>query len=319
MTFNPVNKIAENFKQYRQYWEQAQKANFLTNFPLHLDIELTSICNLRCKMCWQSNDPDKIEFGMMSEELFKKIIDEGVNNGLCAIKLQSRGEAMMHPKIFEFSKYAKDKGIMDIHLITNGTLFMKEDKIEDLFNSGIDKLIFSIDDGHNESINQIYENKKKKPDVVAYFNKISEIKLSRNLKKPLLVVQTFISDNEEEQEKIKKIKKNFLHVDLFNINKLWNSKPFEESFPDLKKNYDFEPCSYLWSRMLIFWNGDVVPCCRDYENKYLRIGNVNKNTVKELWLSNKYNKLREKHLNGKRSELEICYNCDISTKRKPNK
>ena len=112
-------------------------------------------------MCWQFKDPNAFPKGMMKFDLFKKIIDEGVQNGLCAIKLQSRGEAMMHPKIFEFSKYAKSKGIKDIHLTTNGTLFMKPKKFEKFFESGIDKLIFSIDSAHDESIEEIYKNKTK--------------------------------------------------------------------------------------------------------------------------------------------------------------
>ena len=45
----------------------------------------------------------------MKFDLFK-IIDEGFKNGLCAIKLQSRGESDDASKIFEFSKYAKSKG-----------------------------------------------------------------------------------------------------------------------------------------------------------------------------------------------------------------
>ena len=102
----------DNFTSYRKTWDKAVKAEIPTDFPLHMDIELTSDCNLRCKMCWQYKDPNAFPRGMMSFELFKKLIDEGVKNGLCAIKLQSRGEAMMHPQIFEFSKYAKDQGVL---------------------------------------------------------------------------------------------------------------------------------------------------------------------------------------------------------------
>ena len=319
MSLSPILKKAKNFEEYREFWNEVQSAAFLTEFPLHLDIELTSICNLKCKMCWQANDPDKIEFGMMSEILFKKIIDEGVKNGLCAIKLQSRGEAMMHPKIFEFSKYAKDQGVIDIHLTTNGTLFLKQDKIQDLFKSGIDKLIFSYDEGHEESIKEIYKNKKKIPNIINIFNKISEIKNEKKMKKPLLVVQTFLSDNEKKEEKIKEINQLFKNVDNINLNQLWNSMPLEESLPGLKKNYEFHPCSYLWSRMLVFWNGNVVPCCRDYEDKFFKIGNANNDTIKDIWLSKEFMKLREMHLKGSRIQIPICHNCDISTKKICNK
>ena len=316
MDLKPITKKKPNYNLYRKYWDEVQDAKYLTNFPLHLDIELTSMCNLRCKMCWQSQDPDQIQMGMMKEDLFKKIIDEGVDNGLCAIKLQSRGEAMMHPKIFKLSQYAKKKGVLDIHLTTNGTLFLKKGKIEELFNSGIDKLIFSIDDAHIESINEIYKNKNKKPDIVKYFNEISELKRKKNLKKPYLVVQTFCDDNANQKNEISKINKIFNNVDYINMNNLWNSKPFEESLPGLKKNYDFHPCSYLWSRMLIFWNGEVVPCCRDYQGKILKMGNANKQTVKEIWLSENFMKMRKTHLDGERSKIKICDNCDISTSKK---
>ena len=59
-------------------------------------------------------------------------------------------------------------------------LFLKKGKIEELFNSGIDKLIFSIDDAHDESIKEIY--KKKKPDVRKYFNLIGEMKIEKKFK-----------------------------------------------------------------------------------------------------------------------------------------
>ena len=81
--------------------------------------------------------------------------------------------------------------MLDIHLTTNGTLFLKKGKIEELFNSGIDKLIFSIDDAHIESINEIYKNKNKKPDIVKYFNEISELK-EKKFKKTIFSCSNFL-------------------------------------------------------------------------------------------------------------------------------
>ena len=229
-----INPQIKTYNDYRKYWSKAISAETLTNFPLHLDIELTSDCNLKCKMCWQYKDPNAFPRGMMNFSLFKKLIDEGVKNGLCAIKLQSRGEAMMHPKIFEYSKYAKDKGIMDIHLTTNGTLFLKKGRIDKLFDSGIDKLIFSIDDAHDESIDEIY--KTKKPDVREYFRKIGEIKRKKKINKPHLVIQTFCEKGEDKELKKEILKKKFPDADDFNINLLWVSLPEKESLKNLKEN-----------------------------------------------------------------------------------
>ena len=306
-----TNPIIKKFDDYRHYWTKAINTETLTNFPLHLDIELTSDCNLKCKMCWQYKDQNAFPRGMMKFELFKKIIDEGVKNGLCAIKLQSRGEAMMHPKIFEYSKYAKDNGIMDIHLTTNGTLFFKKRKIDELFNSGIDKLIFSIDDAHDESIQEIY--KKKKPDIRRYFKEIGEVKKIRKLNKPYLVVQTFCEKGEDMDAKKQVLKKEFPYANDFNINLLWESLPEKESLKNLKDKYKFLPCSYLWSRLLVYWDGSVTTCCRDYSGKNLHLGDVNKVTIANLWKSTKMENFRDLHFKDKRDKLKICANCEIST------
>ena len=220
-----TNPIIKKFDDYRHYWTKAINTETLTNFPLHLDIELTSDCNLKCKMCWQYKDPNAFPRGMMKFELFKKIIDEGVKNGLCAIKLQSRGEAMMHPKIFEYSKYAKDNGIMDIHLTTNGTLFFKKRKIDELFNSGIDKLIFS----------------KKFIDLSAYLKNTKEEilfeknKIQINYKKDKLKVKgtgsIFFTDK-SEQITYEIIKNN----DQFSFNTKFNIK--NNSFQIAPLNYE---------------------------------------------------------------------------------
>ena len=310
----PEKLTINNFAQYRSAWKDAIKAKFLSDFPLHIDIELTSDCNLRCKMCWQYKDPNAFPRGLMKESLFKKVIDEGVANGLCAIKLQSRGEAMMHPKIFQYSRYAKDKGVMDIHLTTNGTLFLKKGKINELFESGIDKLIFSLDDAHDESIEEIY--KKKKPDIRAYFNEIGKIKKERNLQKPFLVAQTFCDQDYDINKKKNETIALFPFADDVNINYLWESLPDKDSLKNLQTQYEFLPCAYLWSRILVYWDGFVTTCCRDYSGKNMTLGNANKDTIKSLWNSKKMTTFRKLHIGNKRSNLKLCAKCEVSTIKK---
>ena len=302
-----------DYADYRVAWEKALKAEISTTFPLHLDIELTSECNLRCKMCWQFKDPNAFPKGMMKFDLFKKIIDEGVQNGLCAIKLQSRGEAMMHPKIFEFSKYAKSKGIKDIHLTTNGTLFMKPKKFEKFFESGIDKLIFSIDSAHDESIEEIY--KTKKPNIREYFKKIGQIKKEKKLNKPYLVVQTF-AERSQRDKVYENLRKEFEYANHININTLFESNPNKSSADMLSNDFEYLPCSYLWTRLLVYWDGTTTTCCRDYEGKHLFLGNAKEIPLKEMWYSNKLFNLRNMHMSGKREKIKICANCDVSTKLK---
>ena len=186
-----------------------------------------------------------------------------------------------------------------------------------MFNSGIDKLIFSIDYAHDESIEEIY--KKKKPDIRKYFNEIAKIKKEKNLTKPYLVIQTFCKDGQKKNELRKNLTKKFPLANFFNINELWNSTPEEESIKNLKTDYDFLPCAYLWSRILVHWDGKVIPCCRDYSGKYLQVGDTNKQSIKQIWISKKMMNFRKLYVEKKRSKINICANCDVSTAKKKNK
>ena len=51
---NEIKKWGKNsnkFKIYRNEWKKAAEENYLPKFPLHVDIELSDACNLKCKMC----------------------------------------------------------------------------------------------------------------------------------------------------------------------------------------------------------------------------------------------------------------------------
>lgn len=79
-------------------------------------VEITSICNLRCIHCYNDSGKEKNE---ISVEAFQNIL-EAYNNTEFSLAI-SGGEPLLHPKFWELVKLAKEKGISDILIITNGT------------------------------------------------------------------------------------------------------------------------------------------------------------------------------------------------------
>ena len=67
-------------------------------------------------------------------------------------------------------------------------------------------------------------------------------------------------------------------------------------------------CNLLYERLYVWFDGTCVPCDFDYKS-YLNLGNVNKNTIKEIWHGKKYNNLRERHIKGERKCVEPCNRC----------
>jgi hypothetical protein len=83
--------------------------------------------------------------------------------------------------------------------------------------------------------------------------------------------------------------------------------PWENVYDSDKKNIT-SPCSDLWRRMFVWWDGKVAPCDVDYLTKLSDESIVN-NTIPEIWNGDTYKELRRKHLIGGRGLLEPCSRC----------
>ncbi|HDY87570.1 MAG TPA: radical SAM protein [bacterium] len=300
----------ERLKIYRKVWYEAGRYEILTDYPLHLDVELAGVCNLKCEFCFQ-NGLIKDPLGYMDFEIFKKTIDEGRQKGLCAVKLQVRGESFLHPKLFDCIRYAKDAGVVDVQITTNGTI-MDDKRIQNILDSGLDGIIFSVDGQHNDS----YREKYKAQDSLSIEQAINNLLYLRDKHKklhPWVRVQTSIvngnagSIRKIENELINKFKL----ADIVIVSKVHDFRENVEAYPDFHDNYKILPCNYLMQRLTIFWNGDVTTCCSDYNNRF-KLGNVRYQTVEEIWNSEKMENLRKRHNSGLRKEISMCSNCPVN-------
>lgn len=80
------NDVDETYVEYRRRWVEYPKNNYLGEFPLHIDLESTNACNLRCEYCSRNFMAEKL--GYMEFDLFKKCIDEASQYNLPSIKLK---------------------------------------------------------------------------------------------------------------------------------------------------------------------------------------------------------------------------------------
>jgi sulfatase maturation enzyme AslB (radical SAM superfamily) len=85
--------------------------------------------------------------------------------------------------------------------------------------------------------------------------------------------------------------------------------PWENAY-ELPANGKTEPCSDLWRRAFVWWDGRVNPCDVDYKSA-LSPGVVGKQSVSELWRGEGYGKLRSEHLNDGRQGVTPCRSCVV--------
>jgi radical SAM protein with 4Fe4S-binding SPASM domain len=75
--------------------------------------------------------------------------------------------------------------------------------------------------------------------------------------------------------------------------------------PDFLKS-----CRYLRrSVVYILVNGDVVPCCYDF-NGVLKMGNAMERDIAEIWNGSEFSAFRQAHRNHEFRKYPICAACD---------
>ena len=140
-----ADQYIDAFQQYRGRWALLETGGYRLrpdDAPLCVDIEIASICDLACPYCFRSSvvTPDKV----MPIEDYKRILDQVVELGCPSIKLNWRGEPLLNPKVYEMIKLAKEAGILDVIINTNGTK-LGYDSMLQLAEAGLDFIIISVD------------------------------------------------------------------------------------------------------------------------------------------------------------------------------
>ena len=125
-----------------------------TDFPLVLNVEPTNACNLKCYICPRNKSGREV--GYMDFELYTRIIDQCLEHKqLRMLNFHKDGEPLLHPKLFEMIKYAKDSNAAKIlHLNTNAVC-LEGDNIERFLISGIDDVTISLDAYYPETFEKI--------------------------------------------------------------------------------------------------------------------------------------------------------------------
>jgi len=264
-----------------------------------LIIEPTNTCNLRCTFCFVTEGMTR-EGGFMDLDLFKKIIDDCPDlEHLC---MHNWGEPLLHKDIFKMIEYAKNKGVNYVVMNTNGTLFTDK-MIDRIVDSKLDIIRFSID-GSAETFKRVRGVELQ--NIEQNINKLKNVKEIRRPKLKMGVVFTVEEDTEGDAEDYithwEKI------VDHVRLQPKLITSPRTEVCP--------EPFGKDYGKLVVLWDGRVIPCCVDY-NANLTVGSVQNDTIQNLWKNEKMDLLRKQHLNGQFPDT--CANCNECESNKTEK
>src|SRR6186997_3704103 len=112
------------------------------SMPEIVQIESTNICNAKCVFC--PRDDMHRRQGVMSIELFKKIVDECAELGITHVRVHNYGEPFLDKQLVEKVHYAKERGIAEVGMISNGSL-ITEEIARGMIEAGLDAINISVD------------------------------------------------------------------------------------------------------------------------------------------------------------------------------
>lgn len=288
---------------YRYRYETYPQTRTLDDFPPLIQIEPTSICNYRCVFCYQvdpflSGKTSK-HMGPMSLDLFKSVIDQAERNTE-AVTLASRGEPLLNRNIEPMLAYCTGK-FLGLKVNTNASR-LTESVSNAILQSDVNTLVISADAASEPLYSQLRVNGNLDR-VLRNVTRFHEIRAKHYPRSRTILRVSGVHVSEEQS--------------LDAMEELWKGladqvsftryMPWEKTYVLPLHNME-RPCSDLWRRMFIWWDGRVNPCDIDYLST-LSVGNANNARLADLWRGEAYQKLRERHLSGNRSCVSPCNRC----------
>ena len=282
------------------------KSRITPSVPAYVLIEPTSICNMRCPMCYQTDisfTKKKDFMGNINMNFFKSIIDECYEEGVGAITLASRGEPTLHPNIVEMLNYVKGK-FLEIKINTNASLL--NSKLSEAILSSVNHVVFSVD----SHIAKEYELIRKGGNFDHVFKNIQKFWKLRNSKKfSSTKIRVSISGvkfyDSQDAQGFKNFWENY--ADDAYLNK---AEERWDTYNNVLHNDLKQSCIYPWERLYIWHDGVVNTCDVDYKSA-LSPGNIKDcGSIINAW--KKLNKLRDLHLKGLRNHATPCDRCGVS-------
>ncbi|WP_416515145.1 radical SAM protein [Brachyspira hyodysenteriae] len=287
-----------------------------TPFVMHLDS--STACNFKCEFCPSASSTNKDYVKMnLDLDLYKKAIDDlkDFNNNLKILRFYKIGEPLMNRNIAEMVAYARNSNKVDfIDMTTNGSLLTNELSLK-LVDAGLNKINISI-----EGINSEQYNKYAHYNINfnEFINNLAFLyKNKKNLEITMKIPGDYLSESEKEE---------FLNIFSPYCDKIFIEYLTDNVWPNFsvnenskvinllgKSQYGLEVknrkiCCYLFYVLVLNSNGTISACCSDWQEKLI-IGDVRKQSLKEIWNSDKMNEFRILHLKGKRFENDVCKNC----------
>lgn len=283
------------------------------SFPKFFEVETVNACNASCNMCTIQQWKKRNSY-LMTNGLWNKFLDEVKDyaSWIDRVNVSRDGEPLLDLHLEDKIRGLKKNTIRFVTLATNASL-LSADRARLLLDSGLDDIMFSVDAVKKETFEKIRIGLKFE-EVVKNCINFLKLRDAGGYKTTVRVRMVLQDQNFDELEEWMCYWREFLREGDRAYAKpahSWGNQL--ESYLKItktikRKDYSGASCISPWSTMVVKVNGDIPLCPMDYKCTKL-MGNVGRNTIKQIWGSEGFSQIREKLLSGGRNNIALCRNC----------
>jgi radical SAM protein with 4Fe4S-binding SPASM domain len=314
------HKYGASFLDYRERWTRSISDQYELDGPIHIDLELLNSCNYKCSFCPYSLKPSARPEGFQATgssvldfNLACRILIEARELGACAIELGYNTEPLLYPKIIDLIKFASSIGYIDIRMGSNGSL-LSPDISQQLIRSGLTQLQVSVDAVDSESY-KASRNSDNYELISSNIKKFVDIRNSQGNQLPVLrLTYVMTTSNAPKADIFVSQWSDIAEIVSLQTLLTFNGMPDEVSSgltSDIKASsgeYDIQGCYMPKVRLSVKSDGTVRPCCT-VPGMALDVGDLNQQSVAQVWHSEIMSQLRQMHSNNTWQQNKVCKEC----------
>ena len=272
---------------------------------LHPEVryEVTDHCNASCVMCPRDKHEFGREHGIMNQARYEKSIDEVVALGARSVVLTGFGEPMLDKHLEDKIAYASRHGL-STYFITNGSA-MTPRRARKLMESGLSEMRVSFYGMRPETYNAVMQGldfERTRKGILEFLRIRDEIGAHTRVQMSYLELDLNKGDEQAFRE---------FWEPKVNAIEIWKPHNFGDG-----RDYRHRDIAQKTTcgrpengALQIQWNGEVIPCCYDYNNQII-LGNAFETPVLDVLNGEKYRMLRYAHRMKEFSLFPYCDQCD---------
>jgi radical SAM protein with 4Fe4S-binding SPASM domain len=250
---------------------------------------------------------EHLKTGFIDMDFAKEIIRQVAQGGAYSIKFNWRGEPSLYKQLPELIAYAKQQGIQEIQINTNGVPF-SEESIRSIVEAGLDRIIFSVDAASEETYGKIRVGGNYQK-LITNIEFLLKIRMQLNRVKPFVRVQMVrMKENKDEVDEFYKRWKG--KADDIRVSDVTDRGQGNQLSVGDQVAVGRRKCPQPWLRMVVNREGLVMPCCSDWHCQWI-IGDAKKESLVSIWRGDTMKSFR-KLVRGKGlDEFEPCRSCFV--------